>query len=153
MGMTERPSYSWRADPAVASFDDNRPIIVFDGVCVLCTGWARFALRHDRAGRFRFLPAQSDLGRALYRHFGLDPENYETNILLDGGFAFFESEACIRMAEGLGAPWSAASILRLLPLRLRDWMYKSLARNRLRVFGTRVACYLPEPHQRERFLA
>jgi predicted DCC family thiol-disulfide oxidoreductase YuxK len=78
-GVTREP-YSYRSDPAVPKFPDHRPIIIFDGYCALCTGWARFVLRHDRRGVYRLLQAQSPLGRALYVHYALDPEDYETNI-------------------------------------------------------------------------
>ena len=71
-------------------------------------------------------------------HYGLDPEDYETNILLADGIAWFESEGSIRMAEGLGLPWSLARLLRILPLRLADRLYRCLARNRLRLFGRRA---------------
>ena len=148
-----REPYSYRQDAAVPRFPDDRPIIIFDGHCALCSGWARFVLRHDRRGIYRLLPAQTPLGRALYVHFGLDPEEYETNILLDDGIAWFESEGSIRMAEGLGRPWSLARVLRILPLRLRERLYRSLARNRLRLFGRRVACYRGEPGLEHRFLA
>ena len=148
-----REPYSYRQDPAVPRFPDDRPIIIFDGHCALCSGWARFVLRHDRPGLYRLLPAQTPLGRALYRHYGLDPEDYETNILIAEGTAWFKSEGSIRMAEGLGFPWSLARLLRILPLRLRDALYQSLARNRLRLFGRRDICYRAEPGQEHRFLA
>lgn len=146
-------AYSYRFDPAVPPFPDDRPVIVFDGFCALCSGWAKFVLRHDRQGRFRLLSAQSEIGRALYVHYDLDPVDYQTNILLQDGRAYFKSEASIRMAEGLGWPWAAAGVFRLLPVAVRDPLYGVVARNRLRWFGTRETCYLPEPHQRERFIA
>jgi predicted DCC family thiol-disulfide oxidoreductase YuxK len=126
---------------------------VFDGYCALCSGWAKFVLRHDRQRKFRLLPAQSPLGRAIYVHYGLHPDDYETNILIENGAAWFKSEGSIRMAEGLGAPWSWAALFRILPLRWRDRLYEFIARNRLRIFGKRATCYLPEPQQRHRFLA
>ena len=61
-------------------------------------------LRHDPEGRYRLLPAQSPLGHALYVHYGLDPEDYQTNILIEEGRAWFKSEGSIRIAEGLGFP-------------------------------------------------
>src|SRR5260221_13356069 len=106
-----REAYSYRSDPAVPQFPDDRPIIVFDGYCALCSGWANFVLRHDRLGKFRLLPAQSPLGHAIYIHYGLHPDDYETNILIEHGQAWFKSEGSIRMAEGLGAPWSWAAVL------------------------------------------
>jgi predicted DCC family thiol-disulfide oxidoreductase YuxK len=145
--------YSYRVDPAVPEFPDDRPVIVFDGYCALCSGWAQFVLRHDPLGKYRLLPAQSPLGRALYIHYGLEPSDYETNILIADGVAWFKSEACIRMAEGLGFPWSLAAFLRILPIAVRDWLYAVLARNRLRLLGKRATCYLPDGRYANRFLA
>lgn len=148
-----REPYSYRQDAAVPLFPDDRPIIVFDGHCVLCSAWARFVLRHDRKAAFRLLPAQSRLGHALYLHYGLDPSDYETNILIEDGVAWFKSEGSIRMAERLGFPWSLAASLRILPLRLREGLYTGLARRRFRLFGRRETCMLVEPGHEDRFLA
>jgi predicted DCC family thiol-disulfide oxidoreductase YuxK len=148
-----REAYSYRRDPAVPAFPDDRPIIIFDGYCALCSGWAEFVLRHDHAGTFRLLSAQSALGRALYVHYGLDPQDYETNILIADGGAWFKSESSIRMAEGLGFPWSLARALRILPLPVRDKLYAMIARNRLRWFGKREVCYRPDQRYADRFLA
>jgi predicted DCC family thiol-disulfide oxidoreductase YuxK len=147
-----REPYSYRNDPAVPKFPDDRPIIIFDGYCALCSGWAQFVLRHDRERKYRLLRAQSPLGRALYVHYGLDPEDYETNILVADGIASFRSEGSIRMAEGLGWPWSLAAGLRILPARLRDELYSFIARNRLRMFGRRHTCYAPGAGDEDRFL-
>jgi predicted DCC family thiol-disulfide oxidoreductase YuxK len=148
-----REPFSYRSDPAVPKFPDDRPIIIFDGHCALCSNWARFVLRHDAKGVYRLLPAQSPLGRALYIHYGLHPEDYETNILVADGAAWFKSEGSIRMAEGLGWPWSLAAGFRILPRPVRDWLYDLIARNRLRLFGKRDTCYMQERGYEDRFLA
>lgn len=149
-----REPYSYRSDPGVPAFPDDRPVIIFDGYCALCSGWARFVLRHDPQGIFRLLPAQSPLGRALYIHYGLDPEDYETNVLLHDGVAWFKSEGSIRMAEGLGMPWSLlGGAFRILPCPIRDRLYELIARNRLRLFGKRETCFVPDRSYADRFLA
>ena len=145
--------YSYGADPAVPKFADDKPVIVFDGQCVFCSGWARFVLAVDRKARYRLLPAQTPLGAALYRHLGLDPKDYETNILLEDGRAWLKSEGSIRIFERLGFPWSLMAVGRVLPLRVRNWLYEIVARNRLRWFGRRAVCYRPDPAEADRFLA
>jgi predicted DCC family thiol-disulfide oxidoreductase YuxK len=137
----------------VPAFADDRPVIVFDGHCALCSGWARFVLRHDRRGRYRLLPAQTPLGEAIYRHYGLDPVDYETNLLLEDGRLFMKSEGTIRMFEGLGLPWSLMAVGRVLPLAWRDALYGLVARNRIKWFGRREVCYLGDPGWTDRFLA
>jgi predicted DCC family thiol-disulfide oxidoreductase YuxK len=148
----DREAFSYRTDAAVPKFRDDHPIIIFDGKCVLCSGWAGFVLRHDRKRRFRLLAAQSPLGTALYAHYGLDPISYETNILLDHGRAWFKSEGTIRMFEHLGFPWRLVAVARLVPQALRDRLYNVVARNRLRWFGSRATCFLPDPADADRFL-
>src|SRR6266436_1507897 len=87
-----RAAYSCRNDPAVPKFRDDRAVIVFDGYCALCSGWVSFILRHDRHATYRLLPAQSPIGHALYVHYGLDPRNYATYILIQDGVALVKSE-------------------------------------------------------------
>ncbi|MBC6980474.1 DCC1-like thiol-disulfide oxidoreductase family protein [Caulobacter sp. 17J80-11] len=147
-----RAPYSYRDDPAVPAFPDDRPVIVFDGACVFCSGWAKTVLRHDRRRRYRLATAQSPLGQALYVHFGLEPQDYETNLLIEDGRAWTKSEGTIRMFEGLGAPWSAAVVMRVLPEPIRDALYEFVARNRFRLAGRREVCFVPQPGDRERVL-
>lgn len=145
-------AFSYREDPSVPSFPDDRPIIIFDGYCVLCSRFARFVLRHDRKAVFRLLAAQTPLGQAIYRHLGLDPVKFETNVLLEDGRAWFKSAGTIRMFAHLGLPWSLSGILRLVPRALLDRLYDWIAGNRLRWFGTQSVCFLADPAQQDRFL-
>lgn len=145
--------FSYRTDPAVPPFPDDRPILVFDGHCVLCSRFVQFVLRRDRRGLFRLLAAQTPLGTALYEHFGLASDDYDTNILIENGRAYVKSESSIRIVERLGFPWSLVAALRILPLPLRDRLYELVARNRLRWFGERTSCYLPDPSTASRFIA
>ncbi len=69
----------------------------------------------------------SDLGHALYTHYGPQPDDYETNILIEDGVAWFKSEGSIRMIAGLGWPWSLVRIFGVLPVPLRDKLYESVA--------------------------
>ena len=150
---SSRDAYSYRTDPAVNAFPDDRPIILFDGICALCSGWAVFVLRHDRKARYRLLTAQSALGHELYVHYGLDPNNYETNILIEDGVAWFRSESSVRMLEGLGLPWSLVRAVRVLPLSVRDTLYNWVAKRRLKLFGQLDQCYMPPADYRDRLIA
>lgn len=144
--------WSWRSDPAVPAFPDEHPLIVFDGNCVLCSANAQFVLRHDRRRRFRLTTAQGELGQSLYRHFGLSTAHNETMLVLDRGKLLTQSEAALAIAGGLGWPWRAAVLARVVPRTLRDGMYRLIARNRFRLFGRRAICWTPAPDDRDRIL-
>lgn len=129
-----------------------RAIIVFDAECLLCSANAQFVLRHDRAARFMLASMQSEAGVALYRQFGIDPADPDTMILVEGDRIRRDSDAVLAIWTGLGWPWRAAALLRLIPRALRDPVYRWIARNRYRLFGRRDTCWLPEPAFRDRLL-
>jgi len=128
------------------------PIVVFDGVCVLCSGWVRFLLRHDRETRYRFAAMQTPSGRALLVAHGLDPDDPSSFLLIDGERAWKDSDAIRRVIGGLGGIWRGIHVLGLLPRGLRDRVYRLVARNRYRWFGRNETCFLPTPEQRVRFI-
>jgi predicted DCC family thiol-disulfide oxidoreductase YuxK len=129
-----------------------RPIIVFDAECLLCSANAQFILNHDRRGRFLLASMQGEAGSALYRRFGIDPADPDTLIVVEGDRALRDSDAILAIWAGLGWPWRAGAMFRLVPRLLRDPVYRWVARNRYRLFGRRNTCWLPDPAFRDRML-
>jgi predicted DCC family thiol-disulfide oxidoreductase YuxK len=133
---------------------DDGPILVFDGVCVLCSRSVQFVLRHDRLGRFRFATTQSETGRRIMIERGLDPAHPASVLLIDAEHTYAESAAAIRVLRSLGGRWRfVASLLWIVPRLLRDSVYRFVARHRYRWFGRRDICYLPQPCDAARFLS
>jgi len=149
--LPARDPFSYRHDPSVPDFDDTGPIAVMDGTCSLCSWGARTIARRDRTGTFRICPVQSPLGTALVRHYGLDPADPETWLLLDGGAASSGMEAILRIGTRLGGIARVAGVMRILPRRAREWVYRRIARNRFR-FGTTDMCALPDPDLTRRLI-
>ena len=145
----ESPSVAKRGNDTTVS---GHPIIVFDAECVLCSVNAQFVLRHDRRRRFRLASMQGDVGAALYRRFGIDPTDPDTLILVEGDRVRRDSDAVLAIYAGLGWPWRAAALLRVVPRALRDPVYRLVARNRYRLFGRRATCWLPRPADADRVL-
>ncbi|MES0023595.1 MULTISPECIES: DCC1-like thiol-disulfide oxidoreductase family protein [unclassified Mesorhizobium] len=121
-------------------FDASQPLIVFDGVCVLCSGFVRTVVGLDRKNRFRFATAQSPFGEALFQRYGLRTDSYETNLVLVGGAPFIRLDSFIAVMAELGWPWRAAKALLLIPRPLRDWLYERIAKNRYAMFGRKDSC-------------
>ena len=130
----------------------GRDVIVFDGHCVLCSGFFRFVLRHDRAERFAFVTAQSDLGQAMYRDLGLPLDDFETNLVIVDDRLHMRLDAFAAAMSALGWPWRAFAPLRRIPAALKDPAYHLIARNRYRLLGRTETCLMPTPELRARFL-
>lgn len=148
---TEQQSNEMKPESDKGTFAAH-PIIVFDAECVLCSANAQFVLRHDTHGRFRLASMQGEVGSALYRRFGIDPADPETMVLVEGDRVLRDSDAVLAIYAGLGWPWRAMAVFRLVPPIIRDSVYRLIARNRYRLFGRREACFVPRSDQAERIL-
>lgn len=132
--------------------DPANPVVVFDGMCVLCSANARFILHHDRRGHFSLAAMQGAVGAALLTRFGIDPDDPDTLIVVEGDSALRDSDAVLAIWRGLGWPWRAGTMLRIVPRFARDRIYRLIARNRYRWFGRRESCFVPTPEQAARVL-
>lgn len=128
-------------------------LIVFDGECVLCSGFFRFILKHDRAGRFQFATAQSPLGQSLYRDLGLPTDDFETNLVIVDGQVYQKLDAFAAAMRRLPSAWRALAVCRYLPRIVKDPLYHLIARNRYAIFGRSPTCPVPTPSLRGRFAA
>ena len=131
---------------------EGRDAIVFDGECVLCSGFFRFMLKRDRAGRFRYATAQSDLGQALYAALGLPTDFFETNLVIVDGRIYRKVDAFAAAMRALPAPWPVLGVAPWLPGWLKVPVYNVIARNRYHLFGRHDSCMVPDPALRARFL-
>jgi len=136
---------------------DATVVILYDGVCGLCNRGVRFVLKRDREGVFRFASLQSSAGREVLARHGITPDALDTFYVvrdseLAGERVLSKSSAAIYTAARLGGVWKAAGMLRVLPPRVRDWVYDTIARHRYRMFGRYDTCPLPEARYRDRFI-
>ena len=134
----------------------DKPIIVFDGVCVLCTANAQFVLKNDRAAKFRLAAMKDEAGAQILRDSGLDPTDPISFVILDaeqdGGRVWMDSDAVLHLWSALGWPWRLGAVFRLVPRALRNPIYRLIARNRYRWFGKREECWVPTPEYASRIL-
>jgi predicted DCC family thiol-disulfide oxidoreductase YuxK len=133
------------ANTCVSGDGSRSALVFFDTQCVLCNGSVRWLIRHDRHARLRFAPLNW-LGAPA----GARPDSI---VLLDAEGEHHESDAALRIASFLGAPWSWAAGLRLVPRSVRDAGYRLIARNRIAWFGSTDVCSLPVGSEAKRFPA
>src|SRR5688500_18519271 len=129
-------------------------VLVFDGVCVLCSHWVSFVLRHDRHRLYKFAAMQTATGRKLLSRHGLDPNDPKSFLLLASGRGYMDTDALIRVLRSFGGRWRVlAMMVRVLPRFLRDAAYRTIARNRYTLFGRHDVCIVPSEQTADRFLS
>ncbi|HBT41293.1 MAG TPA: hypothetical protein DIW51_13705 [Rhodospirillaceae bacterium] len=125
---------------APAPWPDDR-VILYDGACVLCSGWVRFVVHRDAARQFRFTPIESPYGKAMADALNIDPANPDTNAVIMDGRALRRSDAALAVVSALPG-WRWTRLLRIVPRGVRDALYDIVARNRYRLFGRNDFCDL-----------
>lgn len=134
--------------------DNGSYILLFDGVCNLCTGIVKFIIKRDRKKVFRFAALQSQSGQALLKKFGLSVVDFDTFILISGDKYFSKSTAALHVLKAFGGGWKMLYILSLVfPLSVRGFFYNMVARIRYRIFGKKETCLVPSPEIKDRFLS
>jgi predicted DCC family thiol-disulfide oxidoreductase YuxK len=131
---------------------DAGGIVLFDGTCGFCEGAVRFIATRDPAGHFRFAPSQWPQAQAALAAHGLTREAARSLVLIEGGQVYLRSDASLRIAARLTAPWRWARVLLWVPRPLRDAGYRVVAAVRHRLAGRSTACELPPPELRGRLL-
>jgi len=132
---------------------DNHPILLFDGVCNLCNGVIKFAIKRDRNAHLHFASLQSEPAKVLMRQHGLDENQLKTFILIENGKAHTRSTAALRLARHFTGLWPMLYIFIIIPKPIRDAVYNFISKNRYRWFGKEESCMIPTPDISARFLA
>lgn len=127
-------------------------VVLFDGVCNLCSGAVQFIIRRDKRGIFKFASLQSSFGQRHLDQFKIDKSLLHSIILVRDNQFFERSDAAFEIAKQLKGIWPVLYVFKVLPRFLRDAVYNFVARNRYRFFGKKEACWIPTPELKERFL-
>ncbi len=130
----------------------RNPVILFDGVCNLCSGLVQFIINRDPSGIFRFAPLQSETGKKLVSRFDLSYDKLDSIILIENNNYYLKSTAALKIVQSLGALWPLFCVFMLAPRPIRDYFYDIVARNRYEWYGKRVECMIPGADIKSRFL-
>jgi predicted DCC family thiol-disulfide oxidoreductase YuxK len=140
----------------------NHPVVLYDGVCGLCNRVVRFVVRRDKQAVFQYATLQSPWSAKVLSRHGANATDLDTFYVVIGVDGhengheeklLFRSDAVIYVLRQLGGIWRvAARAFQILPRRIRDWMYRLVARNRYRLFGKHETCPLPTAEERKRFV-
>lgn len=130
----------------------SHDIILFDAVCVICNGWAKFLIKYDKKIQFKLVSAQSELGTALLKHYQMSTEHYTTMVVIKDGKLYTESTALPKVMQHLGFPFSLMNAGYFIPRFIRDFLYRLVALNRYKLFGKTDSCLIPSLENKRHFL-
>lgn len=130
----------------------EHPVLLFDGVCNLCSSSVQFVIERDPEGKFRFASLQSEEAKSLLNQHQAYSEDLDSVVLVKNDKVYTRSSAALQVLKTMGGAWSLLYGLIIVPKPVRDFIYDWVARNRYKWFGKKDACWLPTPDLRSRFL-
>ena len=130
----------------------SSPIVLFDGVCNLCTGVVKFAIQRDKKGVLHFASLQSEVAKELMRQYHIDESQLNTFIFIENDKAYQRSTAGLKLVRHFRGLWPLLYAFTIVPRPIRDAVYKLISNNRYRWFGKEESCMIPTPEIRARFL-
>ncbi|MEJ6580472.1 MAG: DUF393 domain-containing protein [Akkermansiaceae bacterium] len=117
----------------------DKMIVFFDSDCLMCQGALKWLHRLDADDRLLFAP----LNGATAKEWGITMADDSMAVVEDGKI-FRASEAARRALAGTGGlAGGVAAAIFLIPLGLRDAVYREIARRRKSLVKT-AACSIPE---------
>lgn len=130
----------------------THPVILFDGVCNLCSRVVQFIIKRDRKNVFRFASLQSDFGNSVLQKFNLPADVFDSFIVYKAGKIYTKSTGALLVAKNLSGAWPLLYVFIFVPSFIRNSVYEVIARNRYKWFGKKEACWLPTPALGIKFL-
>ncbi|KAJ8553633.1 hypothetical protein K7X08_024311 [Anisodus acutangulus] len=138
---SRQAAVDWVKETASFFSLDNRPIMLFDGVCNLCNGGVKFVRDNDSKRRIRYEALQSEAGQNLLRRSGRAPDDISSVVLVEKDRSYVKSEAVLKIMEYINLPFpQLAFFLHFVPLFIRDFAYDNVANNRYALFGRSESC-------------
>jgi predicted DCC family thiol-disulfide oxidoreductase YuxK len=131
-------------------------LVLYDGHCGMCDATVQWILQHDPSEKFHMAPLQGDTAALILSRHPEIPENLDSIIYVErkqGEETLkWESSAMFSIFRELGLPWSLVAYANYLPSIVTNSVYRFVARHRLKVFGVRDSCRIPNESESSRFL-
>lgn len=132
----------------------NKQLILFDGVCNLCSNSVVYVIKRDKKDKFLFAPLQSDVGKRIINEFNIDTEKIDSILLFNPkkDKITYKSTAALKVAKQLNFPVNLLGLFLIIPKLIRNWVYDYIAEHRYKWFGKKEACMIPTPELKAKFL-
>ncbi len=126
-------------------------LVLFDGLCNLCSSSVQFIIRHESDDTIRFASLQSSIGEEMKMKYKI-PSECDSIILVWKEKPYLRTDAILRIAGKLRIPYKWAVVFLVIPRFFRDFAYRIIASNRYKWFGRKAECWIPTPELKKRFL-
>lgn len=136
---------------------NNKNLVIYDDLCVVCSGLINFVVKRDKDDKYRFAPIgkkihQEILNKMDEQHKHIDSVILVTNYGTQDESILLQSEAIIFLMNDLTFFGKILMYTRFVPLSIRDFFYHAFSQVRYKFFGKKTECDLIPPTIKYKFL-
>ena len=132
--------------------EKEKTILFYDGYCLMCSSLVQWVMKRDKNSSIFFAALQDEEFSDFLKKAPTHIREADSVILYHKGKLSHYSEAIFKLYSILGYPWKLMNVLRIFPLFIRDRVYRFIAKNRTKWFGSTDVCYMVPPEKRGSFL-
>lgn len=109
---------------------NTKNIILYDGTCGICNQMILWIVRRDTRNVFTYISNSSQAGVEYIELFQLQPYISETIVFISNERFYIKSNAVLRILNVLYNTKLFLNIFQYVPLKIRDFLYDFIAKNR-----------------------
>ncbi|REJ81398.1 MAG: DUF393 domain-containing protein [Bacteroidetes bacterium] len=120
----------------------SHAFILIDDECALCNRLAVWIARYDKQDEFRITGLQSEHGRIILAKYGMSGISLESIIMIEDNQYYSGSNAVMAILKKLNGVSFLRKTYGIMPTSIREKIYRIVANNRYKIFGTAKYCSL-----------
>lgn len=137
-------------EPSSLKSLQDKLILFYDGECAFCSFWVNFIWERDRNKIIFFAPLQGET--AHYFISNIHRSQLDTVVFYFEGTLLTKSDAILTALKKIHYAPDLIFLFNLIPLKIRNFIYDLIAKNRYKLFGKQSACPLPSDDFRQQLL-
>ena len=127
----------------------KKDIIVFDGVCILCSKFFRWVLKNDRNNIFSFTNIQSNF---YLKNKKINKSIDSILVITKNEEILYESDAVNYILKKINKLLLIRFLIIITPNFISNFFYRIIAKNRYKIFGKKDSCYIPTEEELKKFI-
>ena len=127
----------------------KKDIIVFDGVCFICSKFFRWVLKNDRINIFSFTNIQSNF---YLKNKKINKSIDSILVITKNEEILYESDAINYILKKINKLLLIRFLIIITPNFISNFFYRIIAKNRYKIFGKKDSCYVPTEEELKKFI-
>lgn len=105
--------------------------VFYDNNCAFCKETIAFFKK--KTSSILFQPIQERSSRTILKNNGIHFINYNTIYYVHNNNVYIKSKAIFSIINNLKFPYRLVNVFSILPLKITDWIYQIISKNRYKI--------------------